>query len=345
MDAVSLGFSALAIVSILAVTGLIALVAKRFSTGDWACTVLVAGVGGAIVSLACSLQLLTLPLLLVGPLAALGALFATLATSLMDSDSTPRRVVLASIATAVVFLPVAATVFGTTFDPFGTKLGVVDLGGALPTLVAGGTVALGMTLFRRSPVIALPVRIHGWSMLVPAGLAWAGGVGWLVGLELAADDMVPIIVVSAILIPASAAIAASIVERLRFRRTTAPGAVTGLFAGIAAAVPSSAFVTPPLAVVIGLGVGAVSAVLPAGLRAWPAMPLAVGAAISVVLLGAFGTNIGYIYTGQPELILGQLVITLIAAVGGAAVGAAIGWIFRRWPSPERHARLSPTPPR
>ena len=335
MDAVSLGFSALAIVSILAVTVLLALVENRVAPGDWARTVLVAGTGGAIVAIACSIQLLVLPLLLVGPLAALGALFATLATSLIEKESVPKRLAVAAAATALVFLPVASTVFGTLFDPFGTRLGVVDLGGALPTLVAGGAVAVGTTLVRRLVDTVRSSRAGGWSTVVPSVLVWFAGVGWVVGLELAADDMVPIIVVSALVTPAVSAAAASVVERLRFRRTTASGVVTGLLAGVAAAVPACAFVTPSLAAAIGVLAGAVGALLPDRLRAWPAATLAVGEAISVVLLGAFGTNIGYIYTGQPELVLGQVFITLASIAGGGIVGAGFGWLLQRWPSPER----------
>ena len=334
MDGVSLGFSALAIVSILAVTFLLQFVEKRVAPGDWARTVLVAGSGGAIVIIACSIELVVLPLLLVGPLAALGALFATLATSLLETESVPKRLVVAGAATALVFLPVASTVFATLFDPFGTRLGVIDLGGALPTLVAGGAVAIGTALVRRPPDAVRSPRAGGWPTVLPSVLVWFAGVGWVVGLELAADDMVPIIVVSALVIPAVAAAAASVVERLRFRQTTASGVVTGLLAGVAAAVPACAFVTPSLAAAIGLLVGAVGALLPHRLRAWPAATLAVGAAISVVSLGVFGTNIGYIYTGQPELVLGQVFITLVAITGGGLVGAGLGWLLHRWPSRE-----------
>lgn len=332
MDGVSLAFSALAIVSILAIAVVLGLVEKRVVLGDWARTVLVAGTGGAIVAIACSIQVLVLPLLLIGPLAALGALFTTLATSLMDSQSTPKRLVVAAVSAVIVFLPVARAVFGAPFDPFGTQLGVIDLGGALPTLVAGGAVAVGTALVRRSSTPGAPASPKRWSTIVPAVFAWIAGIGWLVGLELAADDMVPIIVVSALVIPAVAAIAASVVERLRFRRTTPSGVVTGLLAGMAAAVPACAFVTPTLAVAIGLAAGAVGALLPDRLRAWPAATLAVGAGLSVVLLGAFGTNIGYIYTGQPELIFGQLLITLLALGGGLGVGAGLGWAVDRWPT-------------
>ena len=338
MDAVSLGFSALAIVSILAVTVLLGMVERRVAPGEWARTVLVAGTGVAIVAVACSIQLLVLPLLLVGPLAALGALFATLATSLMESQSMPKRLVIAAAATALVFVPVASTVFGTPFDPFGTQLGVIDLGGGLPTLVAGGAVAVGTAVIQRPPETVRQFRTRGRTggrtRLVPPILAWAAGIGWLVGLELAADTMVPIIVVSALVIPAVSTIAASVVERLRFRRTTVAGVVTGLLAGMAAAVPACAFVTPPLAVAIGVAAGTIGALLPDSLRAWPAAILAVGAAISVVLIGAFGTNIGYIYTGQPELVFGQVFITLASIAGGLVVGAGLGWLVHRWPSRE-----------
>ena len=332
MDGVSLGFSALAVLSILAVTVLFPFVDERVAAGDWARMVLVAGTGAAIVAIVCSIELVVLPLLLVGPLAALGALFATLATSLMETESVPKRLVVAGAATALVFLPVASAVFATVFDAFGTRLGVIDLGGALPTLVSGGAVAVGTALVRRPPDTVRSSRAGGWSTVVPSVLVWFAGVGWVVGLELAADDMVPIIVVSALVIPAVAAVAASVVERLRFRRTTASGIVTGLLAGVAATVPACAFVTPPLAAAIGLAAGALCALLPGRLRAWPAATLAVGATVSVVLLGAFGTDIGYIYTGQPELMLGQVFITLASLTGGGLVGAGLGWLLHLWPS-------------
>ncbi|MES2094734.1 MAG: hypothetical protein V4531_13135 [Actinomycetota bacterium] len=339
MDAVSLGFSALAIVSILAVTGFLGLLASSPTTADWARSVLVAGVGGATVAIAWALQLLPLPLLLLGPIAALGSLFATLATSLSESESTPRRLLVAALATALVFLPAARPVFGPTFDPFGTKLGVIDLGGAVPALVASGAFALGMVLFRRTTAPADPARGRGWRILVPAILAWTAGVGWLVGLELAADDVVPVILVNALVMPAVGAAAASVVERLRFRRSTASSLVTGILAGMAAAVPAAAFVTPPLAAVVGLLAGSVGALLPERALGWPATTLAAGASVSMVLVGALGTNIGYIYTGQPELVLGQLFITVVAIIGGGAVGCAFGWLLRRWPSRQRSVPL------
>jgi len=101
MDAVSPAFSALAIVSILAVTGLLAVIEKRVTRGDLARIVLVAGVGGSIVALAGFLEMLQLPRLLFGPVVALGALFATLATSLLDYESTPRRLALSAASTAL----------------------------------------------------------------------------------------------------------------------------------------------------------------------------------------------------------------------------------------------------
>ncbi len=335
MDAVSLGYSALAIVSILAFTGLIVLLGQRWAETDWARSVLVAGVGAAVVVGAASIHLLALPLLLVGPLAALGALFATVATSTLRSPSVAtggilRVLLLAAVATAAVFVPASWAVFATVFDPFGTRLGVIDLGGALPALVGGGAVACGVALAeRRATRRTVPPRDGGWLLLVPAGLAWAAGVGWMAGLELAADDMVPIIVASALVMPPVAAITGSVIERLRFRRTTASGVIGGLLAGLAAAVSACAFVTVPLGVVIALAAGAVSGLLPAWMSARPALALAAAAAVGLVLIGAVGTNLGYIYTGQPELVLGQLFGTLVVGAGGLGVGAVLGRLLRR----------------
>lgn len=339
MDGMSLGFSALAIFSILAFTVLLAGFEGQAGGGEWAGLVLIAGTGAVVVALACSLQLLVQPLLLVGPLAALGALFATLTTSLWPSPSLLKRVSVAASATVLVFLPVASTVFGKPFDPFGTQLGVIDLGGALPTLVGGGCAAVGIALVQRTRTHLRRSHSTGWMSLIPVTLAWVASVGWMAGLELAADDMVPIIVVSALLMPPVAAATASLVERLRFRKTTAAGIASGLLAGIAAAVPACAFVTPPLAGVIGIAAGAISALLPERFRAWPAAMLALGGAVSAVLLGAFGTNIGFIYTGQPELVLGQAFITLVAILGGLLAGVVLGWVVRRWPSAQRSSRV------
>ena len=331
MDAVGLGFSALATVSILVVSGLFSSVEQCHTARDSTRAILIAALGGSVVVLACLLRLLTLPALLVGPVVALAALFAILASSASGHESTPRRLAIAAASTTLVFLPVAAAVFGTSFDPFGTRLGVIDFGGAVPTLVGGGALAFGLSLIG-APSTG-PARNHASAgrMLLLAILAWIACGGWMVGLELAADDMVPIIVASAVVTPAMAAVAATVVERLRSSRTTASGMVTGLYVGMAAAVPACAFVTAPLAAVIGLIVGAVGGVLPRVMRRSLAGPLAVGAAISTVLVGVFGTNIGYLYTGQPELVLSQLSITLVAAASGISLGAAIGWLFRRWP--------------
>jgi Amt family ammonium transporter len=314
VDAVSVVFSAVAIASILVAALLLAILGGwRFGAEQAPARgiALTAVTGAAVTALACAVQVATLPSLLVGPVVALGALFATVAASTTPTRSGWRPLVFAAVATAVVFVPVMVAVFGTVFDPFGTQLGVVDLGGGLPVFVAGGGISAGALLFGgRNTVPGRPAS-NARSRFRPALLLWLAVAGWLVGLELAVDDMVPIILTSVVLMPVAAGLAAAVTERLRSRRNTASGIVSGVLAGLAAAVPASPFVIPPIAVLIGLVVGAVSAGLPARL-AGSAAVLGIGAGISAVLLGAVATNLGFIYTGQPELLFGQATIVVLA---------------------------------
>jgi hypothetical protein len=228
MNAVSVGFSALAAASILLTIPPFTLLQRRIFVGESTggrSVALVAATGAVVVALGWATHAVPIPGLLVAPVIALGALFATIATSTMPAASGGRTLVFAAIATAAVFLPFMVLVFGIVFDPFGTQLGVIDLGGGIPALVAGGATALGVSLVGGRPSRRAGPGPGIRSLLWPTLLLWVAWIGWLVGLELAADDMVPIILTSVVVMPAVAGAAGSLVERLRFRRTTASGAV------------------------------------------------------------------------------------------------------------------------
>jgi ammonia channel protein AmtB len=331
MNAVSVGFSALAAASILLTIPPFTLLQRRIFVGESTggrSVALVAATGAVVVALGWATHAVPIPGLLVAPVIALGALFATIATSTMPAASGGRTLVFAAIATAAVFLPIMVLVFGIVFDPFGTQLGVIDLGGGIPALVAGGATALGVSLVGGRPSRRAGPGPGIRSLLWPTLLLWVAWIGWLVGLELAADDMVPIILTSVVVMPAVAGAAGSLVERLRFRRTTASGAVCGVLAGLAAAAPACAFVTGPIAVIIALVVGVVSAVLPTRLTSSASAIFGVSASISVVLLGAVATHLSYIYTGQPELVFGQLLAVVLAAGAGLVAGGPLARLLR-----------------
>jgi hypothetical protein len=47
-----------------------------------------------------------------------------------------------------------------------------------------------------------------------------------------------------------------------------------------------------------------------------------------VLLGAVATHLSYIYTGQPELVFGQLLAVVLAAGAGLVAGGPLARLLR-----------------
>lgn len=343
MDAASVGLSALATAAILGSIPLIAILQRAISSGgriEWARLTAIGAIGvlvGGVTVLASGGLIAPL---LSAPVVALGGLFASLATSARAGVAIWKPLLFAVAATTIVFVPTALAVFGPPFDPFANRLGVLDLGGALPSLVAGAATAIGAGRVARGSFgfVGGPKFVGGLKfvgalkggarILLPAVGLLLVSIAWLVGFELAIDEFTVPIAVNALLMPAAAAAASSLVERLRHRRNSASGLVVGGMAGMAAAVSACAFLTPPLAIVVALIAGAVAATVPSrpkspSLTAVPGA-LLLGAATSVVLLGLLATNVGFIYTGQPELIFGQAFIALVSVLGGLVVGAVLG---------------------
>jgi Amt family ammonium transporter len=341
MDVATAGLSAIATVAVLGTIPLFSLVARGASGHtNWRRLVVVAAVGALVSVIAVVVG--PVPSSLIAPVLALGALFAAIATPLRDAVppfEVPlfevalwRPIAFAAIATTVVFLPVVLPVFGPMFDPFGNQLGVVDLGGAVPGLIAAGATSVGATLLNRTGPAA-DIRAGGRRVILPALLLWVVSIVWLFGLELAIDASTPIILTSSVVMPAAGAAAAALVERLRHRRNTARGLVTGILAGLAAATSACAFVTPQLGALVALVAGAVCAIFPLRTNREPLLAsvpgtLLVGGGIGAVLLGAVAKHLGFIYTGQPELVFGQLFIVVIAIGLGLLVGAVLARVLR-----------------
>ena len=339
MDIGNLGMSAAATVLVLAVIPLLSLLQQRLSgrnvSGRWPGIVYIAAVGALVTVVGFSLGVGRIPPLLFAPFVALGALFAVIASSPIVSSSARRlpTLLFSASSTAFVFVPVSIIAFGSTFDPFGTGLGVIDLGGSLPALVAAGAAGLGVVWVERGSQDVAGGRAGSRSVLWPALALWGVWIGWLVGFELVIDEATPLILTNAVLMPVAGASASALVERLKRRSNTTTGLVTGLLAGLAAATPACAYLLPPLAILTALLAGAVCALLPRD-GAHSGMNIVLGtclvaASLGGVLLGALATNLGYIYTGQPEVLLGQLLSVVVTATLAFVVGAGLWAALRR----------------
>lgn len=307
----------------------------RSSRGLWSGVAVIAAIGAAVGLVLVVLRPPGVAPLFTAPIAALGAFFAVVVTSPARRASARSLPVLvfAALATGFVAVPALATVFGTWFDPFGTGLGFIDLGAALPALVAagGGGVAV-LWIERRSEArVAAPVAApleSWWRVLWPTLAMWAAWSGWLVGLELAIDSHTPVILLNAILMPLAGALAGALVERVRDRANTPLGLVTGVVGGLAAATPACANLEPALGVVVAALSGAVCLLLPRPGSATLLPTLFVGGGIGLVLIGGLATDVSFIYTGQPEVLMGQA-LAVIAAGAWSFAACAILWALLR----------------
>lgn len=336
MDASNYALSTLATVSVLVVAVVLAFLRNRLAgetAAPFRLELVAVTLAGGVTS-ALLFALTGIPGIFFGPVAALAALFAVLGT--VGIRCRRRRlwpiVVFAVVTTALVFVPVATIVFGSAFDPFSTGLGFLDLGGSLGSLVAGGAVALGVAFLERKARHPFVQRALGWPGVFAAVVLWVAVLGWSVGIELAIDEVTPNILGNTALMGVAGAATGSLVERLRHRQNTLSGSILGLIAGLSAALPASAYLATPLALVVGLLVGALCALLPRGGATVLVGTGAMAAAVSIILLGVLAQNISFIYTGQPEVLFGQSVGVVLAAVLGLLVGG-IAWAVLRRVSP------------
>ncbi len=259
------------------------------------------------------------------PVIALGGLFATVVT-LHQRETGAGRVatlVFAAVTTVLVFAPLVTIVFALSYDPFATGIGYLDLGAGLPVGVAAGAAVLAVAILDRRLVLPEVAPARAWSLLWPVILLIAGWLAWLSGLELAVDSLTPVILLNTLLTPAGAVAAWAVVERARHRRNSLRGVVYGLLAGLAAATPAAGYLIPGLAVITGVAVGALSALLPRrDGAATVGGILLIGGGTSLILLGLIAKDVSFIYTGQPEVIFGQVLTVVVGAVLGFALGAA-----------------------
>lgn len=289
-------------------------------------------------------ELTDVPVAVAAAMAGLGAVLVS-ATSRMGGLPFWRGLIFAALYTAVVFTPVAISLFSLGDGLLGAELAALDLAGALPVLIAaGGGSAAILVLARRTagpeayvsagPLILLPILLAIWVL-------W---VAWMVGLESAIDDATPRIVASGIVAPIAAAVVWLIVQRALHARTTVVGLVGGLFCGMASIAPAAAYLDVVGAVLTGAIAGAVCSVTGYALvrrtkhPAWMlAVALALGAGLGTGLLGAFATRSGLMFTGQPEVLFSQFASVLLVLAWSFCLTAACWFLVTRGPRRGRPA--------
>ena len=348
MDAVNLGLSALATISILAVVPLLSLLQQRLvgrpMTGLWPGVGMASGVGSLVTLAIVWITGFTgISALLAPPFVALGALFAVIATSPIRQRSLFAQAVFSGVMAALVFTPVFMAFAGVAFQFLFTKVGLLDFGAALPVFVAAGGAGLGVYALEHGGPVEAAGRIRWWPLTWVLLLLWVAWIGWLVGIELAIDESTGIIVSNAVLMPIAGAVAGVVIERVRHRANTPRGLAVGFLGGAMAATASCAFLDTGFAVMTALVAGAVSVVLSPSAESAGSKSILATAVIAsgtgLLLLGLFATNLAAVYTGQPEVFFGQLGAVVGFGVYAFLVGAGLWLLLRgqdkRWDTRSR----------
>ena len=152
------------------------------------------------------------------------------------------------------YAPVAHWIWGGGFLSDGGifgETGARDFAGGIVVHETAGIAALviAVILGRRKFLTAIPHN-PGYT-IIGAGMLWVGWYGFNGGSQLAADYGAVKAIVVTHLAAAAGSLSWAAWEKIRIKKASPIGLVTGTIAGLAAVTPASGFITPLQAIVIG----------------------------------------------------------------------------------------------
>ena len=256
----------------------------------------------------------------------------------------------------LVYFPVAGWVFA--FDDFigpgmhggwiANWLGTIDLAGGTAIEINSGMSALALAIVM-GPRIGFgtkPMRPHNMTLvMLGAGLLWFGWVGFNAGSAVAANTTASLAWVNTMAAGAAAMVSWLVVEKLRDGRPTSLGAASGVVAGLVAATPASASVSPLGSLFIGAVAGVVSAFaigLKYRLGYDDSLDVVgvhfVGGVVGTLMIGlladprAGGSNgvAGLFYGGGFDQLLRQFLGAVAVGVYAFGVTLVIAWAIKRF---------------
>lgn len=276
-----------------------------------------------------------LPAELVAPIAALGGLAALLATIVPRAfgAGAPGSVAFAAIWSVLVFVPVAWLSF-SGLGPFGVR--PIDQGGSLAINVAAGAAAVGVLVSGGAGAPRLrPSAVPRGFATVGVILLTLGWIGWLVGAELAIDDLTPGILINGAFAAGGGVVGWLVVQRIRHQSTTLSAVAAGIVSGLVGVSAGAPMYGAPAAFVVGI-IASASACLftlrhvgDTRRQQWFIVGShLIAGAVGLVALGLFANDLGFLFTGQYVFVRDQ-VICCILATGWSMGVAALLWVVLR----------------
>lgn len=236
----------------------------------------------------------------------------------------------------LVYAPICHWVWGGGWL---SDLGVMDFAGGIVVHITAGVAALvaAMVLGNRKgfPNQAMPP--HNMTLTITgAGLLWVGWFGFNGGSALAANGDAGMAMLVTHISAATGACTWMLLERIKYGKASALGAVTGMVAGLGTITPASGFVGPGGALIIGLCAGYVcfyaTGYIKRTLRIDDSLDVfpvhGVGGILGTLLTGVFASNALGVFGGQEEIsISAQVQIQLIGIVSAIVYTAIVTFLI------------------
>ena len=251
-----------------------------------------------------------------------------------------------AIWTIVVYPALAHMVWGGDGSLIGDTIGALDFAGGDVVHISSGLTGLILCLLlgKRKGFGMMSYRPHNVPFVaLGATLLWFGWFGFNAGSEFAADGVAALALVNTVVASGAALVSWMIVERVKTGKPTLVGAATGLVAGLVVITPAAGFVEPWAALIMGLIVSPICyfaiSFCKAKIGYDDALDAfgchAVGGVVGGILTGIFcvpelsWTDFGgLIYTGDPSLLVSQVLGILITIVFVGVLDVVIGLIVK-----------------
>lgn len=246
----------------------------------------------------------------------------------------------------LVYAPMAHMVWGGGLIGNANAIGAIDFAGGTAVHICSGLSGLVLCLIlgARRGFTRMSYRPHNVPfVMLGGGLLFVGWFGFNGGSALIADGNAGLAILNTLVAACAAAACWAVCEQIRFGKVTVVGLSTGFLAGLVVITPACGFVQPWAAVVMGLIVSPICFMFISTLKqklGWDDALDAfgchgVGGIVGAILTGVFcapdlsWTDYGgLLYTGDPSLLISQIlgVLTTVVFVGVAT--AILGFVAK-----------------
>ncbi|MBX3099884.1 MAG: ammonium transporter [Salinibacterium sp.] len=269
------------------------------------------------------------------PIAALAGVAAYLATIAVRAagGAIVATLVFALAWSGLVFVPTAILTFAPYAASWPISIQPIDHGGSLAVNVSAGAAALGVLLLGGPRLRTASIgRMTGLVAMVGLCLGW---LAWLVGAELAIDDVTPSILLNGLVGATGGVVGWLFIQRLSHRSTTLNAVAGGLVSGLVAVTAGAPLFTPVSAAAAGILAGGAACIVTlrrvgaTRRQQWFVVGShLVAASVGIVVLGLLGTGMGFLFTGSLSLILNQVVGTVLVALYSTLISVGLWLVLR-----------------